>query len=64
MKYLFRYGFCVKTALGRRQKQPLQRCLFKVFFSKVRKSLKRTCEGVSFLVKLQVESLENFNDNT
>ena len=31
---------------------------FKVFFSKVDKSLKRTCEEVRFLVKLQVESLE------
>ena len=31
---------------------------FKLFFSKAAKSLKKTCKGVHFLAKLQVESLE------
>ena len=58
VKYLFHCEFCIRITVQKYQKQPLRGVPSKCFFSKVGKSLKRTCEIVRFIVKLQVENLK------
>ena len=60
IKYLFhcelKHQKTPENTIVKTPEATTQKCSFKVFFSKVGKSLKRTCEGVYFLVKFQVES--------
>ena len=57
IKYFFQREFCIRIPVWKNQEQPFKG-VSSMCFLKVGKSLKRASEGVHFLVKLQVESLE------